>query len=755
MKRKVIHRVITITLVFLMVWMVFSSLAVHKGGIINANASYPKFSLNDVVGVNNVGDAGLILRSDPGTSSTILKKVPDGWAFRIISGSPVSKDGYNWWKVREEKYETYPVEGWVAENYIVKVSPQNLVPPSSPDYFVSNPSKIEEAIAWALAQKDKTDWSGYCLRFVREAFKGEPIPGWDTAENARRMLEAKGKFYSWVNCWNPPRGALIFFSTTGPYAGQGHVGIYLGDQKVVHAYGKVRVDEVEDGKKGGIVIVEKLTYIDSYIGWAYPPEEWMISPTYPKPTISVSDNENVINVDEIDWVKFTVKNEGTEYTSSWGIQVKVGDGLELVQHSSYPWNQKVCNDKAAEWYKFNRLNPGDSDYILVGIKGKRASNYESVWYTAWMYDPDGKPQPIQYAHPVRNVPCDRDYAEYGVIVQPPSPPPNQPKFLTLPFRDSEVKIQQGWIYTWNPNATHKGIDYRKGEVDKPDTWKSFDVVAAADGWAMWSEQPGDTGVYGKFVLIRHEEKDPQGKDYFTLYAHLQSVSAGIPYQDRHNIDYNYNDASKWKYVKRGEVIGRAGNTGALNTGIHLHFEVQRGGYGLDKTDPYDLYKTRDFYPGGNNYISSGPNYLWTTDPPTLPTVTTQTITIPIVATQTITVTTVSTVTTTTNVALTYTTTTSVIVIDGMSTATTATITTITTTLFTTRLTTVYSPTYTITESLTATGLIIPEFSTSQTFLGVTLTISLCILGLLFLSSRKRTSSSYRKITKNFRGGEKD
>jgi uncharacterized protein YvpB len=109
-------------------------------------------------------------------------------------------------------------------------------------------------------------------------------------------------------------------------------------------------------------------------------------------------------------------------------------------------------------------------------------------------------------------------------------------------------------------------------------------------------------------------------------------------------------------------------------------------------------------------------------------------------TQTITVTTVSTVTTTTNVALTYTTTTSVIEIDGMSTATTATITTITTTLFTTRLTTVYSPTYTITESLTATGLIIPEFSTSQTFLGVTLTISLCILGLLFLY---------------FRGGEKD
>lgn len=198
----------------------------------------------------------------------------------------------------------------------------------------------------------------------------------------------------------------------------------------------------------------------------------------------------------------------------------------------------------------------------------------------------------------------------------PTPPP-VPKFLTLPFRDPDIKIQQGWVYTFDPDA-HKGIDYIKGTIDQRATWQSFDVVAAADGWAMWSEQPGSVDVYGKFVLIRHDVQDPEGNDYFTLYAHLQSVSAEIPYQDRHSIDYNYNDASKWKYVKRGEIIGRAGNTGASNRGNHLHFEVQRGEYFLDKTDPYDLYKTRDFYPGGSSYVGSGPNHLWTTDPPTTP-----------------------------------------------------------------------------------------------------------------------------------------
>jgi parallel beta-helix repeat protein len=144
---------------------------------------------------------------------------------------------------------------------------------------------------------------------------------------------------------------------------------------------------------------------------------------YPKPTIAASDNRAEIAISEIDWVKFIVKNEGTEYTSSWGIQVKVGDGLELVQDSSYPWNQKMCSDKAAEWYRTDLLSPGDSAYVWVGIKGKRVSSYESVWYTAWMHDPDRQPEPTQYTHDYWGNPCNRQYAEFGVKVTIPNTPP--------------------------------------------------------------------------------------------------------------------------------------------------------------------------------------------------------------------------------------------------------------------------------------------------------------------------------------------
>ena len=246
-----------------------------------------KFNVGDIIGVSGT-DIGLSLRAGPGLSYTKLKVVPDGWAYKIINGDPISNDGYTWWEVREEQYETYPLEGWVAENWLVKVSSDELVPTSAPDYFTSNQTKVEDAINWAIEQEGKTDWSGYCLKFVREAFDGEVIEGWTSAEAARQQLETEGKFYSWSDCWNPPKGALIFFSALDEYEPYGHIGIYLGNQSVVHSYDKVRVDTKEDDINKGIVIVEGLGKVDSYIGWSYPPEEWF-EPTVSPPEPIITD----------------------------------------------------------------------------------------------------------------------------------------------------------------------------------------------------------------------------------------------------------------------------------------------------------------------------------------------------------------------------------------------------------------------------------------------------------------------------------
>jgi hypothetical protein len=64
------------------------------------------------------------------------------------------------------------------------------------------------------------------------------------------------------------------------------VGLYLGNGGVVHSYDKVRVDTTENGVNKGIVIVERLNKIDSYIGWAYPPVEWLGQPPGPPTLLS-------------------------------------------------------------------------------------------------------------------------------------------------------------------------------------------------------------------------------------------------------------------------------------------------------------------------------------------------------------------------------------------------------------------------------------------------------------------------------------
>ncbi|MCU0289665.1 MAG: S-layer homology domain-containing protein [Acidobacteria bacterium] len=187
-----------------------------------------------------------------------------------------------------------------------------------------------------------------------------------------------------------------------------------------------------------------------------------------------------------------------------------------------------------------------------------------------------------------------------------------PKFLTLPLKVN-AKVVNGWYYSHPPNEIgeiHKGTDYEASY--------NQEIVAAADGVAMTSTQYNNGNGFGKFVLIMHNEKDVNEQNYFTLYAHVNSVATGIkvyPTDQKGNTNY-----SDWTPVKRGDVIAYVGNEDT--TWTHLHFEVQIGGYALNKTDPYDLYKvttttenSADYYPpSGYLYTSCGPNHLWITDP---------------------------------------------------------------------------------------------------------------------------------------------
>ncbi len=109
---------------------------------------------------------------------------------------------------------------------------------------------------------------------------------------------------------------------------------------------------------------------------------------------------------------------------------------------------------------------------------------------------------------------------------------------------------------------HKGID-----------------IAAPNGEAIRSVSAGVvtksyySDSYGHVVFIKH----PEG--YETVYAHLHKrfVTEG-------------------ETVKKGESVGIIGNTG-ISTGTHLHFEVHKGEWTIEKKyalDPIFMFHSTEY-----------------------------------------------------------------------------------------------------------------------------------------------------------------
>lgn len=135
-------------------------------------------------------------------------------------------------------------------------------------------------------------------------------------------------------------------------------------------------------------------------------------------------------------------------------------------------------------------------------------------------------------------------------------------FLTLPFTDPRIVVQQGFIYSWG--SLHGGIDYILGDRDSG-RWQSYDVVAAADGYACGN----CTSRQGNAVWIKH---DINGVTLYTYYGHLDTIEPSIPQGSQ----------AQTVWVQRGQKIGVSGSTGVAEGAIHLHFQVD-----LSNSSPLD------------------------------------------------------------------------------------------------------------------------------------------------------------------------
>lgn len=114
------------------------------------------------------------------------------------------------------------------------------------------------------------------------------------------------------------------------------------------------------------------------------------------------------------------------------------------------------------------------------------------------------------------------------------------------------------LYQRGFGGNHKGIDISSRAKPPVRAAATGTVTRVVTGCPSRVDSCG--GGFGNHVIIAHTIN---GERIATLYAHLENVYV-----------------SNGQSVSQGTTIGKMGNTGRVRgaTGIHLHFEVHRGGY---------------------------------------------------------------------------------------------------------------------------------------------------------------------------------
>ncbi len=121
------------------------------------------------------------------------------------------------------------------------------------------------AARWAQEHLGSMDYPFLCLAFVEDAYEESnhvEIFGGSSAQ------ESADEYGAVQNQGEPPLGPFVFYACAGPVGDEikdwGHVGLCVGEGKVIHAWDKVRIDHYLD--------VQNLTPAHDwtqpeYLGW--------------------------------------------------------------------------------------------------------------------------------------------------------------------------------------------------------------------------------------------------------------------------------------------------------------------------------------------------------------------------------------------------------------------------------------------------------------------------------------------------------
>jgi hypothetical protein len=267
-------------------------------------------------------------------SSSEIGSMIKGSAGTVIDG-PIFKEEYNWWNISYDVGAT----GWSAENWLQK----GAIEPQQPTDFAI---WSENAIKWGENHIGSKDWwdeankQGYCLRFVTNAFMQKYVEGQSVWNSPVGAAAALYRFNQEAGGWaNAPMGAIILFDKEGGNS-YGHVGIYLGAGRILHAHGKVQDTTVDDA----------MAYSDvgNYLGWSYPPDAWR-----PK---TATLNQPVQTAEGTQEPSYAIDQDASCLATALMSEASVGTAEERV---------------AVAWTIFNRVNSPNFPNTVCGVVNQR------------------------------------------------------------------------------------------------------------------------------------------------------------------------------------------------------------------------------------------------------------------------------------------------------------------------------------------------------------------------------------------------
>lgn len=127
---------------------------------------------------------------------------------------------------------------------------------------------VTRAVGWALQQVGSAAYELRCLSFVEDAYE---VPNRIEVFGGSTAKESAEQYGAATRDGEPPRGAFVFFETSGIVDGierdWGHVGIALGDGRMAHPWTEIRVDPIAEVPS----LPSGRWAPPRYLGWA-PPE---------------------------------------------------------------------------------------------------------------------------------------------------------------------------------------------------------------------------------------------------------------------------------------------------------------------------------------------------------------------------------------------------------------------------------------------------------------------------------------------------